>query len=177
MTKYTKLRNNSNLSKFLILEKGAIWVAEINEREHSIEEAFNEKKLHGKTKFYRYHEMKNIIFDEDRKTLILNFMKDDEGKNRPSVKIEIPSGNYNQVKNDINKTFFTKNIEDMTFMDRHKDLILVMSMNVILLLVLYFYNTLDLELTGYIALMALIEFVLITKFSRAPKNGKILKLN
>lgn len=115
MIKYWKINKVNNLSEFLILNKDSIWISKIDESEISIDKAIEEKKLFGKTKFYKFSDFENIMFDEDNFNFILNYLTDDDGKKEKSIKIDIKKADYNDFKNQLLPIFKNSKLTDLSF--------------------------------------------------------------
>ncbi|WP_152286651.1 hypothetical protein [Flavicella marina] len=177
MTKYSwKINSQNGLSKFLILDKYSIWISTINEKEISIEKAIEDKKLFGKTKFYKFYELENIIFDEDNQNIILNYLSDEDGKSKPSVEIKLNTSVYLDFKNIILKLKNTP-LKNMTFFDREKSVIFALGVTVIIGIVLLYTIGLSRQTIGILIGTTVTEIAILKGFNNAPKNGKILKLN
>ncbi|TXE14894.1 hypothetical protein ES692_17725 [Psychroserpens burtonensis] len=177
MIKYWKINKVNNLSEFLILNKDSIWISKINESEISIDKAIEEKKLFGKTKFYKFSDIENIMFDEDNSNFILNYLTDDDGKKEKSIKINIKKDDYNDFKNHLLPIFKNSKLSDLSFFDKNKPIIFSLLATIGIGIFLIITIGLSLKTLGILLLMTIVEIVVVKSLLKTPKNGKILKIN
>jgi len=177
MIKYWKLKKNKELSEYLILNKDSIWISKIDENKISINEAINEKKLFGKTFFYRFSDLKNIILDEDEYNIILNYLTNDKEKKEQSVRIEIQKADYGDFKNHLLQIFENVTLKDLSFFDKEKPIIFSILSTLGIGLFMYFSVGISSKTIWMFVSLTIIEIAVIKGFMKTPKNGKILKLN
>jgi len=89
MLNYWKLKQNKNETQYLILKDNAIWLSTIDENKTSIEKALEEKQLQ-KTRFLRFSDLANIIFNDNKQNLHFNFKKEKNEAQEKGFKINIP---------------------------------------------------------------------------------------
>lgn len=177
MIKHWKTKTINNLSEFLILNKDSIWISKINENEISIDQAIKEKKLFGKTKFYKFSDLENIMFDEDNFKLTLNYLPNDEGKKEKSEKIEIKETDYTDLKKHLLLIFENTSLKDLTFFDKEKPIIFALLTTIGIVTIMFFTIGLSSKTIGLLFGITIVEIAVLKGFSKTPKNGKILKLN
>lgn len=177
MIKYWKIKNLNSLSEFLILNKDSIWISKINENEISIDKAIEEKKLFGKTDFYRFSELESIIFDEDNYDIVLNYQSDDEGKNEKPVIISIPKNDYNDLQNNLSLIFEKKQLKNLSFFDKEKPIILSVLTTIGIGIFMLFTIGLSVKHIAILLAITIFEVFVLKALIKTPKKGKILKFN
>jgi hypothetical protein len=177
MIKHWKINNLNSLSEFIILNKDSIWISKINENEISIAKAIEEKKLFGKTNFYRFSELESIVFDEDNFDIILNYQADDEGKNEKAVTISIPKNDYNDIQNHISQIFTNKPLKDLSFFDKEKPIILSVLTTIGIGIFMLFTIGLSVKHIAILLAITIFEVFVLKALIKTPKKGKILKFS
>ena len=178
MIQYWKINQENDLSTFFILKDEAIWISKINELEISIEQALKKKMLFDKTRFIRFHDLKNLIFDKENSKIHFNYIKEKNEPQEKGFKLKIPNTLFTEIQDKILEKFSTP-LKDLNFIDRFtKPIVFSLLSTFSLAIFLYFFSvSIDYPIIIILAAITFFEVLFISKFYSYPKKGKILKLN
>lgn len=178
MIKYWKINQENDLSTFFILKDEAIWISKINESEMSIEHALKKKMLFDKTRFIRFYDLKNLIFDKENSKIHFNFIKDKNETQEKGFKLKIPDTLFIEIQDKTLEKFSTP-LKDLNFIDRFtKPVVFSLLSTFSIAIGLYFFGfRIDYPIITILVVITFFEILFISKFYSYPKKGKILKLN
>ena len=178
MIGYWVIKSESNSeSRYLILRKDAIWISEINENETNIEDAYNNKELFGKTKFYHFKNLEFIVFNYKEKKLILNFLANEDGDRNPPIFLDVIGVNFNELISAFSKVKSIENVRELNFFEKNKYWIIILFINVLLCLFIFFTSDFSITKLFLILGLGISEVFIVYALAKSSYDGKILRLN
>lgn len=175
MIQYWKINQENDLSTFFILKDEAIWISKINELEISIEQALKKKMLFDKTRFIRFHDLKNLIFDKENSKIHFNYIKEKNEPQEKGFKLKIPNTFFTEIQDKILEKFSTP-LKDLNFIDRFtKPIVFSLLSTFSLAIGLYFFGvSIDYPIIIILAVITFLKYYSFQNITVTQKKVKYL---
>lgn len=175
MIKHWKINNSSREAKYFIIFKDSIWISTIDENEISIEEAYEQKQLFGKTEFYRFSEISYIVFENDKNHILIKFLPETD---RKPVKVKFISRNdLTDTKKVLEQNLIRSSQKPKPVGQKSIPIITAILTTIGLIIFLYLTVGISRNTLVILGCLTIIEIVILGKFFKNSKKENVIRVN
>jgi hypothetical protein len=170
-----KINNSSKEAEYFILFNDAIWVSTINENELSIEQAYEQNQLFGKTDFYRFSEIGYLVFENEKNQILIKFLPETD---RKPVKINFTSqSNFSDTKKVLEQNLRRSDQKPKPVGQKSIPIITAILTTIGIIIFLYLTSEISQSTLLILVVLTIIEIIVLGKFFKGSKKENEIRVN